>query len=419
LSGLPSSGTWTLTSTPGSLTKSGTGTSTTFTGLSANTTYTFTVTNAAGCTSSASGNVVINNSATPSAPVLGTITQPTCLVSTGSVSFTGLPSSGTWTVTSAPLGRTITGSGTTGTMSNLPPNTYTFRVTNSAGCTSPASASAKLNSSPTAPQAFNLTGSSFCSNAPGTGTVQLSSSENSVSYQLRLGTTNVQGPKNGNGSSITWTNLAAGIGYNVVASRSGCTSQTNSVNVTSITAPSAGITYTGSPYCRSLFGVATVTQTGQTGGTYSSTPGGLMMSSTTGAISLMFSNPGNYTVRYTVSSGGCTTVATTTVRINNCGRTITTQTNPVTNPKIAKASQQQLTINVRPVPTQTNFTLTVKTGTEEPVLINIYDVTGRKIQQLRGGVLDSYQFGDNYAQGAYLVEVLQGSQRVTQKVLKQ
>jgi myo-inositol-hexaphosphate 3-phosphohydrolase len=166
--------------------------------------------------------------------------------------------------------------------------------------------------------------------------------------------------------------------------------------------------------------MAMVTQTGQAGGTYSSSPGGLMISSTTGAISLMFSATGNYTVKYTVSSGGCTTVATTTVRINNCnGRNVTTETTPVTNPKIAKASEQKLTINVRPVPTQTNFTLTVKTGTEEPVLINVYDVTGRKIQQLRGGVLDSYQFGDNYAQGAYLVEVLQGSQRVTQKVLKQ
>ncbi|HEY9169553.1 MAG TPA: T9SS type A sorting domain-containing protein [Lutibacter sp.] len=59
LNGLPATGTWTLTRSPGGITSTGTGASTIITGLAAGT-YTYTVTNASGCTSSASANVVIN-----------------------------------------------------------------------------------------------------------------------------------------------------------------------------------------------------------------------------------------------------------------------------------------------------------------------------------------------------------------------
>ena len=61
-------------------------------------TYAFTVTNAAGCTSSASANVVITAApGSPAAPTVGTITQPTCAVVTGSVVLSGLPA-GNWTI---------------------------------------------------------------------------------------------------------------------------------------------------------------------------------------------------------------------------------------------------------------------------------------------------------------------------------
>ncbi|HEX2975345.1 MAG TPA: hypothetical protein VHO68_05370, partial [Bacteroidales bacterium] len=53
---------------------------------------------AAGCTSLASGDVVINaQPVTPSAPTVGAITQPTCATATGSVVLSGLPS-GSWTI---------------------------------------------------------------------------------------------------------------------------------------------------------------------------------------------------------------------------------------------------------------------------------------------------------------------------------
>ena len=89
LSGLPVVGTWTLTRTPGGTTTTGTGVTTTISGLSTGT-YTYTVTNSAGSTSPSSSNVVINSQpVTPSAPSVGTITQPTCATSTGSVDYLG------------------------------------------------------------------------------------------------------------------------------------------------------------------------------------------------------------------------------------------------------------------------------------------------------------------------------------------
>ena len=47
---------------------------------------------------------VLTVNAIPSAPESGTITQPTCLVPTGSVVLTGLPANGTWTITRTPDG---------------------------------------------------------------------------------------------------------------------------------------------------------------------------------------------------------------------------------------------------------------------------------------------------------------------------
>ena len=205
LNGLPASG-WTIN--PGAI--PGTGTSTTITGL-APATYNFTVTDASGCTSIGSADVVINalpsppeaavvnttqpscsvstgsiivtaplgaydysidggpfqasasftgvaaglhnilvrstadytcistattvtintQPAIPPAPTVGTISQPTCTVATGTVILNNLPV-GDWTINPG----AITGTGTNTTISGLTTGTYNFTVTNTAGCTS-------------------------------------------------------------------------------------------------------------------------------------------------------------------------------------------------------------------------------------------------------------------------------------------
>ncbi len=139
LSGLPA-GTWTIN--PGAI--AGTGASTTITGLPTGS-YNFTVINSAGCISAASATVVINTQPpNPMVPKVGAITQTTCMVATGSIVLSGLPSTGTWTINPG----AITGTGTSITISGISAGTYNYRVTNSAGCVSAATANVVINAKP-------------------------------------------------------------------------------------------------------------------------------------------------------------------------------------------------------------------------------------------------------------------------------
>ena len=101
-------------------------------------TVTITATNQVPLSSSCTFTVT-TGSGSVTAPIIGTITQPTCTLATGSVALSGLPASGTWTVMASPGNSITTGSGTTTTFSGLAVNTYTFTVTDNNGCTSTAS----------------------------------------------------------------------------------------------------------------------------------------------------------------------------------------------------------------------------------------------------------------------------------------
>ncbi|MBB3839455.1 hypothetical protein FHS57_003464, partial [Runella defluvii] len=92
--------------------------------------------------------VAVTFTQNPTPPTIGTITQPTCALATGSVALSGLPSSGTWTLTRNPGSVTSTGMGATTTVSGLSSGTYTFTVMNDAGCTSEASVGADIVTPP-------------------------------------------------------------------------------------------------------------------------------------------------------------------------------------------------------------------------------------------------------------------------------
>ena len=136
LTGLPQAGTWILTNSTTSVSIAGTGITTAITGLAAGV-YSFSVTNQEGCLSIPSSNVTINpNPGTPLSPTIGTITAPSCNLATGSVSLNGLPLTGSWTLTRFPGNVTLTGTGTSITISGLSSGMYNYAVTNLAGCIS-------------------------------------------------------------------------------------------------------------------------------------------------------------------------------------------------------------------------------------------------------------------------------------------
>ena len=87
----------------------------------------------------------------PEAPTVGIITQPTCTLATGSAVLSGLPETGTWTLTRIPDGTATTGTGVSTAISGLAPGTYTFTVTNASGCTSKTSANVVINAQPIVP----------------------------------------------------------------------------------------------------------------------------------------------------------------------------------------------------------------------------------------------------------------------------
>lgn len=222
LNSLPGTGEWTITRTPGGQTTTGSGTSATITGLQPGT-YTFTVTDANGCVSPSSGNVVINaQPATPSAPDVGEITQPTCAQSTGSVVLSGLPATGSWTLTRSPGNLTIPGSGATYTVSNIPPGTFTFTVTNAAGCVSPPSDEVVIVQQPNIPVVPRIGNITHPTCELATGTVVLENLPENGEWIL----TRYPGGATltGTGSSATISSLPAGVYNFAVTNAEQCTS---------------------------------------------------------------------------------------------------------------------------------------------------------------------------------------------------
>ncbi len=143
LTGLPDSGTWVIN--PGNI--SGTGWTTTIMGLNPSTTYNFTVTNASGCTSNASANVVINaQSQTLDAPVLSDITQPDCNNSKGEFTIVNYNSLYTYTITPS------TNVSLLGAKILAPQGNYTIKATSQFNITSP-SISFSINPQPVTPAA--------------------------------------------------------------------------------------------------------------------------------------------------------------------------------------------------------------------------------------------------------------------------
>jgi len=248
LTSLPSTGTWTLTRSPGNVIVSGSGTSTIITNLSEGT-YTYTVTNSSGCVSPPSGNILITaQPAIPAAPIIGTITAPTCSLPTGSAVMNGLPAIISWTLTRYPGAVITNGSGTSNTISGLSSGTYNYTLTTSAGCVSvlsanvfiparPPTPSAPLIGTITQPRSDLSTGSVILEGLPATGSWTLSLNPGSIAIP-------------GSGTTKTISGLAPGT-YNFTLTNSAeCTSGSSaSFTINGLTGPPVVVINEPLPVC--------------------------------------------------------------------------------------------------------------------------------------------------------------------------
>ncbi|MDP3565513.1 hypothetical protein, partial [Sediminibacterium sp.] len=297
LSGLPL-GNWTIN--PGAI--NGTGTSTTINNLLAGT-YNYTVTNSDGCTSLPSANILINTQPpTPTSPIVGAITQPTCTVATGSVQLSGLPL-GNWTINPG----AITGSGSTTTINNLLAGTYNYTVTNADGCTSLPSANILINTQPPTPTAPIVGAITQPTCTVATGSVQLSG--------LPLGNWTINpGAITGSGATTTINNLLAGTYNYTVTNADGCTSLPSAnilINTQPATPTAPIVGAITQPTCTVATG--SVQLSGLPLGNWTINPGAITGSGSTTTINNLLAGTYNYTV---TNADGCTSLPSANILIN-------------------------------------------------------------------------------------------------------
>ena len=93
------------------------------------------------------------------------------------------------------------------------------------------------------------------------------------------------------------------------------------------------------------------------------------------------------------------------------------ETDPFTV-KDVKSTVKELTVKVLPNPSDHFFNLILQSPSDEAVQVLIFDMYGKKVQQLSGRGNQAYHFGDKYISGTYLMVVQQGKKQITTKLIK-
>jgi large repetitive protein len=266
---------------------------TTFSGLVTGS-YNVTVKNSDGCISAATTLTINAQPLTPAAPTASVIAQPTCAVSTGTITVT------------APIGAGYTysvdgtnyQSGTT--FSGLATGSYNMTVKNSDGCISAATA-LTINAQPLTPAAptASVTVQPTCGVSTGTITV---TAPIGAGYTYSVDGTNYE-------SGTTFSGLVTG-SYNVTVKNSdGCISLSTPLTINTQPATPIVSILAVNPMCANSPSVTIVGS--PVGGTFSGTgisPVGLFSPTTAGV--------GSHIINYSyTNSAGCTAVATTTIDV--------------------------------------------------------------------------------------------------------
>ncbi len=289
----------TYSSTSGLTINSSTGAITPSTSTAGTYTVTYTIAAGGGCAAvTATTSVVITALPTASISYAGPFC--TSLTTSQAVTLTGTNNSGgTYSSTSglsinSSTGAIIPSTSTAGSY------TVTYTIAASGGCAAvTATTTVVIKALPTATIAYS---GPYCTSLTTPQTVTLTGTNNSGgTYSSTSGLT-----INSSTGAITPSTSTAGT-YTVtytIAAGGGCAAVTATTSVVITALPTATIAYSG-PYCKSITAPQAVTLTGtnNTGGTYSSTSG-LTINSSTGAVTPSSSTPGTYTVTYTIAATG-------------------------------------------------------------------------------------------------------------------
>lgn len=221
-----------------------------------------------------------------------------------SANVTGLPPNVFALVSSGSLYISGTPSGT---------GTFNYEVTVVGTCFGDKNAKGTITVSPPASASIFYPGSPFCNNLTAPQAVTLTGTSGGTFSASPLGL-NISAAT---GDILPYMSVPGN--YTVTYNVSGCGTATATTPVRITALPVATFSYPGSPYCSNDSDPLPVFSGGGVAGSFSSTPGLVFVSTSTGQVDLSASTPGTYTVTNTIpASGGCPAViATATIRITS------------------------------------------------------------------------------------------------------
>lgn len=104
--------------------------------------------------------------------------------------------------------------------------------------------------------------------------------------------------------------------------------------------------------------------------------------------------------------------------LSNCNSASITRN--ITAPKNLLQEVQKLQMNARPNPTTNQFTVQLAGVMDKGINLRVFDVLGRTVEARQGlAAGTTLQIGATYRPGVYIVEAIQGNERVKMKLIKQ
>ena len=284
---------------------------------------------------------------------------------------------------------------------NLAAALYTAYVKDSKGCV--ASQTANVTQGAGLTLTANKTNTSTCVND---GTIQLNASGGVPPYTYSLDDGVTYQPGN------SFNGLSANSYPAKVKDSKGCTGSLNvTINLNQILVTASA---TPASSCVAADGKIQLFRTGGTGPyTYS-------LDGNTYQASGLFTNlPPDYYVGYVKDSKTCVgQLIDILVGPEIClTRPVTGKNN--TNNTVKIEVNSSLKVQAYPNPTATEFVLKLDGYTNDKVAIIVTDIMGRKIYQATGSGKQQYRFGNNFNTGLYNVQVIQGTDKKSIRLVKE
>jgi uncharacterized protein YjdB len=348
------------------------------------------------CSASSSATVTVN-----AIPVVAAITGSNFVVVANTATLSDATPSGVWSSSKATIATVSTSGVVTGVAAGT--CTISYTVTNASGCAVAVSQAITVYKT----LAITLSATKILCNGSLT-TLTASVTGGSGSYQYTL---NHKPTQSGNTFSV-------GAGTDTVVVKDLIDTQSLSKTIT-ITQPTAlAWTLVSSTSATGGLSNGSITVKGS-GGT---APLQYSIDGTTYQTSGSFTGlaAGAYTV-YLKDANSCTTTITLTVSAAASAAVIV-QTDSL-KADLSSDNQQpvveDIDAKVAPNPAITQFNLETRSNTKQTIEILVTDILGKPVYHTRGEATNSYHFGQSFAKGVYIIQILHSKGIKVLKVVKQ